>query len=152
MIFMVSSQDKPHNYPLYFFHLDLDSFIFYSDGDINTEVANLEIDICEIDENQTKMVEKDTQFEPLWNMDFDGAFSKEGFGARVWVSNSGNNHVEGNSYKINFQCINNIAEYQALILGLQLLKNIGAKRISIHGDSELIIKKIKGEYSENTLN
>jgi len=31
-------------------------------------------------------------------------------------------------------------------MGLSLLKRLGAKRISIHGDLELIINKIKGEY------
>ena len=61
--------------------------------------------------------------------------------------NIGDNHAEGHSYKLNFQCKNNITEYEALILGLQLLKKLGAKRISIHGDAELIIKQIKGEYS-----
>jgi len=34
-----------------------------------------------------------------------------------------------------------------LILGLQLLKKLDAKRISIQGDVELIIKQIKGEFS-----
>ena len=46
-----------------------------------------------------------------------------------------------------FQCTNNIGEYEALLLGLQLLKKLGAKRISVHGDSKLVIRKIKGEYS-----
>ena len=32
------------------------------------------------------------------------------------------------------------------MLGLKLLKNLGAKRISIRGDSELIIKQVNGEY------
>jgi ribonuclease HI len=30
--------------------------------------------------------------------------------------------------------------------GLKLLKKIGSKRISVQGDSKLIIKSIKGEY------
>jgi hypothetical protein len=33
MKYMVSSQEKPHNYPLYSAHSDLDSFILYNDGD-----------------------------------------------------------------------------------------------------------------------
>jgi hypothetical protein len=32
------------------------------------------------------------------------------------------------------------------MLGLKLLKKVGAKQIMVRGDSELIIKKIKGEY------
>lgn len=67
----------------------------------------------------------------------------------MWVSNSGNNHAEGHSYTLNFQCTDNIEEYEALLLVLQLLKKLGAKRISVHGDSKLIIKHIKGEYYAN---
>jgi ribonuclease HI len=93
------------------------------------------------------MVEPDKQNEPLWSLDFDGVVSKEGSGAGVWVSNSKTNQSEGHSYKLKFQCTNNIVEYEPIILGLRLLRKLGAKRISIRGDSELIIKKIKGEYS-----
>ena len=50
------------------------------------------------------------------------------------------------SYKLAFDCSNNEAEYEALITGLKLLKNLGAKRISIYGDLELLIKQVKGEY------
>ena len=32
------------------------------------------------------------------------------------------------------------------MLGLKLLKKVGAKKIMVRGDSELIIKKIEGEY------
>lgn len=108
----------------------------YNDGGIEGKIPNLETNLCEMEENK-----------PLWNMDFNGAVSKERLRVGVWVFNSQTRKVEGHSYKLNFQCRNNIVEYEALILGLQLLKKFGAKRISIHGDSELIIKQIKGEYS-----
>lgn len=38
-------------------------------------------------------------------------------------------------------------EYGALLLGLQLLKKLGAKRIVVHGESKLIVRRIKGEYA-----
>src|SRR5687767_10711561 len=41
---------------------------------------------------------------------------------------------------------NNVAEYQALIVGLEKAAELGAKKIQIRGDSELIIKQMKGEY------
>ena len=154
MKYMVSSKDKPHNYPLYYVHSNLDSFILYNDGDIGKHIANLENDVYNIEEDKTYfeeykkiMVESDKQNEPLWSLDFDGVVSKEGSGGGVWVSNSKKNHSKGHSYKLNFQCTNNIAKYEALMLGLQILKKLGAKRVSIHGDFELIIKQIKGEYS-----
>jgi ribonuclease HI len=41
---------------------------------------------------------------------------------------------------------NNVAEYKALITALEQAKKLGAKRIQVRGDSELIIKQLKGEY------
>jgi ribonuclease HI len=80
-------------------------------------------------------------------MDFDGAMSKEGVGARFWLHNHKSRYSESQSYKLNLQCTNNIAESEALMLGLKLLKKVGAKTIMVRGDSKLVIKQIKGEYS-----
>lgn len=41
---------------------------------------------------------------------------------------------------------NNVAEYRALIAALQQARELGAKRIAIRGDSELVVKQMKGEY------
>jgi ribonuclease HI len=41
---------------------------------------------------------------------------------------------------------NNVAEYRALITALEEAKKLGAKKIVIRGDSELIIKQMNGEY------
>jgi len=37
-------------------------------------------------------------------------------------------------------------EYEALILGLRVLKELGEKRIVVHGDFELVINQVKGIY------
>jgi ribonuclease HI len=71
---------------------------------------------------------------------------KEGVGARVWLHNNRSRYSKSHSYKLNFQCTNNIAEYEVLMLSLKLLKKVCAKQIMVRGDSELIIKQIKGEY------
>lgn len=41
---------------------------------------------------------------------------------------------------------NNVAEYRALITAMQEAKKLGAKRVVIRGDSELVIKQMRGEY------
>lgn len=41
---------------------------------------------------------------------------------------------------------NNVAEYKALIAALQEAKRLGARNIIVRGDSELIIKQMRGEY------
>lgn len=80
---MVSSQDKPHNYPFYSFHSDLYSFILYNDDGIDAHVIQEENDIDKKHENQTLIVKQHTEIEPFWNMRFDGPCSKEGSWAGV---------------------------------------------------------------------
>lgn len=41
---------------------------------------------------------------------------------------------------------NNVAEYKALITALRKARELGAKRVVVRGDSELIVKQIRGEY------
>src|SRR3954463_4301637 len=41
---------------------------------------------------------------------------------------------------------NNVAEYRALITAMEEAKKLGATKILIRGDSELIIKQMNGEY------
>jgi ribonuclease HI len=44
------------------------------------------------------------------------------------------------------RCTNNVAEYRALITGLEEAKKLGAKNLLIRGDSELIIRQMLGQY------
>ena len=41
---------------------------------------------------------------------------------------------------------NNVAEYRALLLGIALAEELGASEVELVGDSELIVKQVKGEY------
>ena len=41
---------------------------------------------------------------------------------------------------------NNVAEYKALLLGIAQAGEIGASEVELVGDSELIVKQVKGEY------
>ena len=43
------------------------------------------------------------------------------------------------SYKLTFECTNNMPDYEALLLGLHALKYMVAKRVQFMGDSELVI-------------
>ena len=44
------------------------------------------------------------------------------------------------------KCTNNVAEYRALITAMGEARKLGAKKIVIRGDSELIIKQMLGQY------
>jgi ribonuclease HI len=41
---------------------------------------------------------------------------------------------------------NNVAEYRAVLLGIELAKSVGAREVELIGDSELIVKQVKAEY------
>lgn len=41
---------------------------------------------------------------------------------------------------------NNVAEYKALLLGIELAKELGADQVELIGDSELIVKQVQGKY------
>jgi ribonuclease HI len=41
---------------------------------------------------------------------------------------------------------NNVAEYRALLLGIERARALGASEIELVGDSELIVRQVRGEY------
>ena len=41
---------------------------------------------------------------------------------------------------------NNVAEYRALLLGIERAQALGARELDLVGDSELIVRQVKGEY------
>jgi ribonuclease HI len=41
---------------------------------------------------------------------------------------------------------NNVAEYRALLLAIDLAREHGAGEVELIGDSELIVKQVRGEY------
>ncbi|XP_019176554.1 PREDICTED: uncharacterized protein LOC109171913 [Ipomoea nil] len=82
---------------------------------------------------------------PPWKMYFNGASHREGAGAGVvFVTPEG--EVLPYSFTLTEQCSNNAAEYQALILGLEIAADMKQLRINIYGDSKLIINQVLGLY------
>jgi ribonuclease HI len=47
---------------------------------------------------------------------------------------------------------NNVAEYQGLIKGLQAAADLGATRVLVVSDSELMVKQINGQYKVKAAN
>jgi ribonuclease HI len=44
------------------------------------------------------------------------------------------------------EATNNVAEYRALLLGLELARELGASEVEVINDSELVARQIGGEY------
>jgi hypothetical protein len=80
-----------------------------------------------------------------WKLYFDGSSHKNGTGFGIVII-SPNKIPTTFQYKVEGICSNNKAEYEALIAGLEMLLELGATRVEIMGDSELVIKQITKEY------
>ena len=80
-----------------------------------------------------------------WKLYLDGvANSTENGIEAVLVSPRGQQiHV---LVKLNFDYTNNVIEYEACIVGLQVALKFGAYNLSVFGDSLLIISQIKGKW------
>ena len=78
-------------------------------------------------------------------MYFDGSMEKVGGGAGEYII-SPIKDFKALSYKLTFECMNNVAKYEALLLGSHALKDLGAQRIRILGDSELVINQVNDSY------
>jgi ribonuclease HI len=44
------------------------------------------------------------------------------------------------------QATNNVAEYRALLLGLERARERGAREVELVGDSELVVRQVQGDY------
>ncbi|KAK4389551.1 hypothetical protein Sango_2292100 [Sesamum angolense] len=82
---------------------------------------------------------------PPWKMYFDGASHKEGAGAGVvFVTSEG--EVLPYSFTLTQNCSNNVAEYQALILGLEIAVDAKQLPLKVYGDSQLVVNQLLGLY------
>ncbi|KAA0031644.1 uncharacterized protein E6C27_scaffold139G004170 [Cucumis melo var. makuwa] len=80
-----------------------------------------------------------------WTIYFDGTTRKSGAGADI-VLISPEKYMLPYSSTLTELCLNNMAEYQALIIGLQMALEIGVSLIEIYRDSKLIINQLSLQY------
>ena len=50
------------------------------------------------------------------------------------------------SLKFGFPASNNQAEYEALLAGLKLAREVGARKLNIYSDSQVVTSQITGSY------
>jgi len=147
--YIISSKECLENHPIYVVDIDLGSTIFLNQSPPDKEghliIYELKQNIEEI-KNEVD-IDMDVK-EKWWTMHFDGVVSREGDGAGVDIIVPYCIKHNLFSYKFYFECTNNVGEYEALILGLKIMKELQAKIVHIYGDSELVIKKLIGTYQE----
>jgi ribonuclease HI len=137
LAYIISDEADPTNHPIFSLDTDLGSSLLQlTDApEAPLEIRKQPISSHEIPPPTTS----------VWKMFFDGASSREGVGAGV-VFVSPCQETISLSYKLEFETTNNVAEYEALVLGLRAAKDMGIEEISVFGDAELIVQQIKNAY------
>lgn len=81
---------------------------------------------------------------PPWTLFVDGASGMEGAGAGLLLIDPVGHEL---AYALlDFSASNNEAEYEALLAGLHLALKVGAKDVLVYGDSQLMVRQVKGNY------
>jgi len=135
LAYIISDERNPTNHPIYVVDTDFGACILQIE-ESQKAVMQLRKPTNQAEEEQGSQV---------WEMFFDGACSKETTGARV-VLISPDQKSSQLSFKLVFQVTNNIAEYEALLLGLNIEKDRGIKNLKVFGDADLIIQQVNKTF------
>ena len=85
-----------------------------------------------------------------WILKFDGSSTEKSVRAGI-VTISPKGIKTTLSFNLAFKCTNNQAEYEAFVIGLQILMELGAQEVHITGDSQLVLRQLTREYKCNNL-
>ncbi|KAL0452895.1 UNVERIFIED_CONTAM: Retrovirus-related Pol polyprotein from transposon opus [Sesamum latifolium] len=80
-----------------------------------------------------------------WLLHVDGSLTLAGSGAGVVLTSPEGDELEYTLH-FDFKTSNNEAEYEALIAGIKMALNAGAKDLIAYTDSQLVTKQVEGEY------
>ena len=81
-----------------------------------------------------------------WTMYFDGSLMKKGASAGLVFVSPLEIRMRYMVH-LHFPSSNNIAEYEALINGLRIAKELGIRCFDVRGDSQLVIDQVMKESS-----
>jgi ribonuclease HI len=83
-----------------------------------------------------------------WVIYFDGFYTLKGVWAGV-VLIPPEGDILKYAVQFEFPATNNIVEYEGLVTGLRLTKDLGIRQLLIRGDSQLVAKQVQKEYDCN---
>ena len=127
-------------------------FIFHINQSRGQALANFLVDHPSLEIQPEKDVElRIYQVETRpWILKFDGSSTEKSVGVGIVII-SPKGIKTTLSLNLAFKCTNNQAEYEALVIGLEILMELGAQDVHIIRDSQLVLRQLIGEYKCNSL-
>ncbi|XP_077230124.1 uncharacterized protein LOC143863322 [Tasmannia lanceolata] len=83
--------------------------------------------------------------ETHWTLHVDGSAGRAGHGTGVVLRGPEGFTLEY-ALRLDFKASNNEAEYEALLAGLSLAAELGAEKLKVHSDSQLVVNHVNGTY------
>ena len=80
-----------------------------------------------------------------WKVFVDGAFKALRAGAGIIVITPEGIKLE-HSFRLGFKASNNKVEYEALLAGLKVVLDLGAKEVEVYLDSWSVVNQVQGSF------
>ncbi|KAL0281850.1 UNVERIFIED_CONTAM: Ribonuclease HI [Sesamum radiatum] len=91
------------------------------------------------------MTIKDASQDQKWLLHVDGSSTAQGSGAGIVITTPQGEDLEF-AIKFGFKASNNEAEYEALVIGMRMAHETGARHLLAYSDSQLVVKQVEGTY------
>ncbi|KAL0415865.1 UNVERIFIED_CONTAM: hypothetical protein Slati_3418400 [Sesamum latifolium] len=95
--------------------------------------------------DMTEMTIKEASQDQKWLLHVDDSSTAQGSGAGIVITTPQSEDLEF-AIKFDFKASNNEAEYEALVIGLRMAHETGAKHLLAYSDSQLVVKQVEGTY------
>ncbi|SPT20395.1 unnamed protein product [Triticum aestivum] len=86
-----------------------------------------------------------------WRLHFDGSKMRTGLGVGVVLTSPKGDKLRY-TLQIHFAASNNVVEYESLVHGLRLAKELDIRRILCYDDSDLIVQQSSGDWDAKDAN
>ncbi|XP_024042915.1 uncharacterized protein LOC112099704 [Citrus clementina] len=83
----------------------------------------------------------------VWHMSVDGSLGKQGSGAGIVLEGPEGEKISY-TVKLEFTAINNQAQYEALIAGLELAKAVKTNKVRVRTDSQLVANHVSERFQQ----
>jgi ribonuclease HI len=142
LAYIISDEENPTNHHIFSLDIDLGSSLL--------QLTDAPEPPLEIRKRPINFSENSPPITFVWKMLFDGASSKEGVDSGVVFVSPAQETITL-FYKLEFEANNNVVEYESLVLGLRVEKDMGIEEILVFGDVELIVNQIRNLYQDKHL-
>ncbi|KAL0445369.1 UNVERIFIED_CONTAM: hypothetical protein Slati_2259600 [Sesamum latifolium] len=88
---------------------------------------------------------KDASQDQRWLLHVDGSSTTQGSGADIVITTPQGEDLEF-AIKFGFKASNNEAEHEAMVIGMRMAHEAGARHLLAYSDSQLMVKQVEGTY------